>query len=447
MNKKFSVYINSKTKKFNKVVKVEGDKSISHRALLIASQCIGTSSITGILESEDVQNTIDCLKKLGVKILKKNGKFLIYGNGLASFKKPLNNTLYAGNSGTLVRLLTSLIATNPNLKVKIFGDNSLNKRDMKRIIAPLSKIGCNFYPKNKNKLPLIIEGTNLPLAQNHIESIGSAQVKSSILLAGLNTPGVTTVEEKKISRNHTENLLTAIKADIKVKKLNKGNLILIKGKKNINSFNLKIPGDQSSAAPFIFLTLLTPNSKLKIKKVNYNPTRTGFINVLKKMNANIKVINLKKQSGELVGDIIIESSILKPINCSKELVPTIIDEFPLLFSIAATIKGTSKFSGINELRHKESDRIKNMEIGLNQIGIKTKSTKSSLKIFGNSSIQIKRTLKIFPKKDHRIAMSFFCLGQVLGGKVLINNFETVNTSFPKFLTIMKKIGAKYEIQK
>tara|TARA_B100000029_G_scaffold510750_1_gene603020 strand:+ start:2376 stop:3719 length:1344 start_codon:yes stop_codon:yes gene_type:complete len=447
MPKKFSVFINSKIKKFNKTIFVENDKSISHRAMLIASQCIGISTIKGILESEDVKNTIYCLKKLGVKILKKNKKYLVYGNGLESFKKPLKNTLYAGNSGTLARLLISLLATQTNFKVKIFGDSSLNKRDMKRIIEPLSKIGCIFYPKNKNTLPLIVEGTSMPLAQKHFETIGSAQVKSAILLAALNTPGTTTVEEKIISRNHTENLLNSVSADIKIKKLKKGNLITIKGKKNLQAFNLEIPGDQSSAAPFIFLTLLTPGSSLIIKKVNYNPTRTGFIKILKKMKANITVKNIKRKSGELVGDIMVKSSRLKPINCSKKMVASAIDEFPILFSVAAITKGISKFTGIAELRHKESDRIKNMEIGLNEIGIKTKSTKDSLKIIGNPKIEIKKTLKIFSNKDHRIAMSFFCLAQLLNGKVLINNFETVNTSFSKFLVTMRKIGAKYEIQK
>ena len=447
MNKKFSVYINSKIKKFNKTITVEGDKSISHRALLIASQCIGTSSVKGILESEDVKNTIACLKKLGVKISKKNKKYIIYGNGLASFKKPSNNLLYTGNSGTLARMLIALLSTQPNLKIKVFGDSSLNKRDMKRIIEPLSKIGCNFYPTNKTTLPLIIQGTNIPLAQKHFETIGSAQVKSSILLAALNTEGITTIVEKKISRNHTENLLSKIGANIKVKKYKNENLISLKGKKNLQGFNLEIPGDQSSAAPFIFLTLLTPDSNLIIKNVNYNPTRLGFITILKKMNADIKIKNLKKKSGELVGDIVIKSSNLKPINCPKNLVPFAIDEFPLLFSIASITKGISKFSGINELRHKESDRIKDMQIGLDKIGIKTKANSDSLKIFGNPDVKVKNTLKIFSKKDHRIAMAFFCLSQILDGKVLIHNFETVNTSFSKFLVIMKKIGAKYEIKK
>ena len=282
MNKKFSVLIKNKITKFNKSILVENDKSISHRALLIASQCIGPSNLKGVLESEDVKNTIICLKKLGVKILKKNKKYIVYGNGLRSFRKPHKNLLYVGNSGTLARMLIALVATHPNLKVKVSGDNSLNKRDMKRIIEPLSKIGCNFFPKNKTTLPLTIEGTSMPLAQKHFETIGSAQVKSAILLAALNTPGTTQIETKKNSRNHTENLLTTIKADIKIKKMTKGHLISLRGQKNLFGFNLKIPGDPSSAAPFVILALLTANSKLLIKNVNCNQTRIGFIDILKK---------------------------------------------------------------------------------------------------------------------------------------------------------------------
>ena len=447
MNKKFSVLTKGKIKKFNKTILVDSDKSISHRALLIASQCIGPTTLKGILESEDVKNTIICLKKLGVKILKKNKKYIVYGNGLESFRRPHKNFLYAGNSGTLARMLIALLATHQNLKVKILGDVSLNKRDMRRVIEPLSKIGCNFYPKGKTTLPLIVEGTNMPLAQKHFENIGSAQVKSAILLAGLNTAGITSVEEKKISRNHTENLLKVINANIKIKKLKEGNLILLKGKENLHNFNLEISGDPSSAAPFIVLTLLTSGSTLLIKNVNCNPTRLGFIKILKKMNANIKIKNIKKKSGEPMGNIFIKSSVLKPINCSKKFVPSAIDEFPLLFVVASITKGVTKFSGINELRHKESDRIKSMEVGLNQIGIKTKSTINSLKIFGNPNLRINKTLKIFSKNDHRIAMSFFCLGQLLNGNIEVNNFETVNTSFSKFLTTMKKIGAKFEIKK
>ena len=447
MNQKFSVFISNRIKKFNKNIFVESDKSISHRALLIASQCIGPSFLKNVLDSEDVKNTIICLKRLGVKIVKKNKTYIVYGNGLGSFRRPNNNLLFTGNSGTLARMLTALISTQDNLKVKISGDESLNKRDMQRIIEPLSRIGCTFYPKNGTTLPIVIEGTSMPLAMKHEESIGSAQVKSAILLAALNTPGITRVEEKIISRNHTENLLTAINADIKIKKQKRSNIISIRGQKNLSGFNLEIPGDPSSAAPFIALTLLTAGSKLLIKNVNCNPTRIGFIKILKKMNANIKIKNLRIKSREPIGDIVIKYSNLKNIKCHKKIVPLAIDEFPILFVIASVVKGVSKFYGINELRYKESDRIKAMETGLNKIGIKTKSTKDSLIIFGNPDIKIKKTLKIFSKKDHRIAMAFFCLAQLVKGNVEISNFETVNTSFSKFLVIMKKIGAKYEAKK
>ena len=447
MSKKFSVLVKKKIKKFNKTILVESDKSISHRALLISSQCIGKSILSEVLESDDVKNTIACLKDLGVKIIKKNKKYIVYGNGFSSFKNIRNKKLYTGNSGTLARMLIALLATQPNLKVNIRGDSSLNKRDMSRVIVPLAKVGCNFYPKGKTTLPLTVEGTNMPLAQHHIETIGSAQVKSAILLSSLNTPGITTIEGKKISRNHTENLLTAINANIKVKSSKKKFFISLKGQKNLSAFNLEIPGDPSSAAPFIALALLTAGSKLLIKNVNCNPTRVGFIKILKKMNANIKIKNLRKKSGELIGNIFVKSSSLKSIICPKNLVPSAIDEFPLLFIIASITKGVSKFSGIGELRHKESDRIKNIEVGLKQIGIKTQSTKDSIKIFGNPKVKINKTLKIFSKNDHRIAMSFFCLGQLLDGSIKINNFETVNTSFNKFLIIMKKIGANFEIKK
>ena len=446
MNKKFSVYLNNKINKFNKTIYVEGDKSISHRSLMIASQCMGISSIKGILESEDIDNTINCLKALGVRILKKNKSYLVYGNGLGSFRKSTKKNLYCGNAGTLVRLLSGLLATS-NLKVNLTGDSSLKKRPMKRIIDPLSKIGANFFPKKKTTLPLSIEGTNMPLAQNFEEKIGSAQIKSSILLASLNTPGITSVMAAP-SRDHTENLLKYINAEIKIKKIKKKDLITLKGMRNLFNFNLEVFGDQSSCAPFIILTLLTPKSKLVIKNVNCNPTRLGFVKILKKMNAKIKIRNLKKKYGEFVGNLVCKSSPnLKPINCPKGLVPFAIDEFPLLFILSSLIKGKSKWNGIAELRTKESDRIRIMEVGLKKIGIKTKSTKDSLSITGNPNIKIKKALQIFPYKDHRIAMAFFCLKQLIDGKVLIHDFECVKTSFPKFLVTMKKIGAKYEIQK
>jgi len=448
MNKSFSVSINKKIEKFNKTLEVPSDKSLSIRALILASQCIGRSKIKNLLESEDVLNCLQALKALGVKIIKNNNIYSVFGNGLNSFKiKKKITKIYVGNSGTTARLLSGLLSTHAG-KFYLYGDKSMNKRDMSRVITPLKKIGCFFYPEKKITLPITIEGTSMPLAQKHIENKGSAQIKSSILLSALSTPGITIIEEKKISRNHTELFLKTINADIKVAKIKKGNLIALKGQKNLHAFNYTINSDPSSASFLIALTLLTPNSNLIIKNVICNPTRIGFLKILKeKMNANIKIKNLRKISGESVGNIIVKSSNLRSINCPRELVPFLIDEFCILFVIAALTKGLSKFNGIGELRHKESDRIKNMEIGLNKIGIKTKSTKDSLKIYGNPKIEMNKKLDIFSKGDHRVAMSWAVLGLLLGGNLKIHNFETVKTSFPNFINLVKNIGGKIEIKK
>ena len=448
MKKNISVIIDKKIKKFNKSIKVTPDKSLSLRALLLASQCIGISSIRNLLESEDVLNCLKALKTLGVKIEKKNNIYLVYGNGLNSFKTKKKLTkIFVGNSGTTARLLSGLLSTHSD-KFYLYGDKSMNKRDMSRVIEPLKKIGCFFYPKKKTTLPLTIEGTSMPLAQKHIEKKGSSQVKSLILLSALSTPGITSIEEKKISRNHTELFLKKINADIKVKKLKKGNLITLRGQKNLYAFNYTVSSDPSSAAFLIALTLLTPNSKLKIKNVNCNSTRIGFLKILKdKMNANIKVKNIKKVFGETVGTIVVKSSSLKSIKCPKELVPSLIDEFCILFIIAALTKGISKFTGINELRHKESDRIKNMEIIFKKIGIKTKSTYDSLEIYGNPNIKIKKEINILSNYDHRIAMSWAIFALVQEVRVKIHNFETVNTSFPNFISLIKSIGGVIEIKK
>jgi len=449
MNKKFSVLIKKQIRKYNKKIKIPADKSISLRALILASQCIGISKIKNLLESEDTINCIKVLKKLGVKIKKKNNIYLIYGNGLNSFKlKKKITKLYVGNSGTTARLLTGILSTQPG-KFYLYGDKSMNKRDMSRVIEPLKKIGAFFYPKKNKKLPLIIEGTTLPLAQTHVENIGSAQTKSSILLAALNTPGVTKIEEKKVSRDHTEIFLKNISANINIKKLKTGNLISLKGQKNINSFHYKVSSDPSSAAFFIALTLLTPKSKLIIHNVLCNPTRTGFIKILQqKMNAKIKIKNVKKISNELVGTIVVKSSSLKPITCPKKIVPSLIDELPLLFIIAALTPGISKFNEIAEATKKESNRIEEMRKILVQVGIKCKSTKSSMIIYGKKKLEnINKTITVNTKNDHRICMSSVILSLVTGIKTKINNFETVNTSFPNFVSLTRLLGGKIEIKK
>ena len=448
MKKKFSVLFKNKIKKFNKIISMPGDKSISFRALIISSQCIGISHLKGILEGDDIEKCIQCLKDLGVKILKKrSGEFFVFGNGENSFDQPKKKQLFFGNAGTL-GILLGLLATNSNINVKITGDKSLSKRNMEKFIEPLSKIGCTFKPEGKKTLPLIVRGTDFGLAQHHVLSSGSAQSKACILMAAMNLPGITTIEERNLSRNHSELILRSIGADIQINKTKKYNLITMRGQQNLKKFSLSIPGDPSSSAFFIALTLLSKGSKLKIKNINLNHFRTGFIRCLKSMNANIKIKNLKKRFGETVGDIIVKSSNLKPINFPRKEVISTIDEMPIMFIIASQIQGISMFDNIRVLRGKESDRIKKMSENLKAFGIKTYTTKNSLKIHGNPKIKKFKQIVIDPTLDHRIQMSFCILALVTGSNVLLKGCETVKTSFPNFFSLLReKIGAKYEIKK
>ena len=447
MKKKFSVSVNKKIEKFNKKIKIPGDKSCSIRAVLLASQCIGISKIKNLLESEDVLNCVNALKiSLGVKIIKKNNIYQVYGNGLNSFKvKKKITKIYVGNSGTFARLLFGLLSTCPR-KFYLYGDQSINKRDFARVIQPLEKIGAFFYPRNKKTLPLTIEGTNMPLAQKHIENRGSAQVKGLILMSALSTPGITTIEEKKISRNHTELFLKKINADIKVRRLKKRNLISLEGQKNLYGFNYTVSSDPSSAAFLIALTLLTPKSKLVIHNVLCNDTRIFFLKILKNVNANIKINNLRKISGELVGSIAVSSSKLRPIIISKDI-GKFIDELPILFVIAALTKGISKFENVGDLKNKESNRLLECKKILIQAGIKCKITKDSMVIYGKDKIINQNKLILTKTKgDHRICMSSVILSLVTGIRTKIKNFETVNTSFPGFIPLIKNLGGNIVIE-
>ena len=447
MKKKFSVSVSKKIEKFNKKIKIPGDKSCSIRAILLASQCIGLSKIKNLLESEDVLNCIDALKtSLGVKIIKKNNIYQVHGNGLNSFKvKKKITKIYVGNSGTFARLLLGLLSTHTK-KFYLYGDQSMNKRDFTRATQPLEKIGAFFYPRNKKTLPLTIEGTNMPLAQKHIENIGSAQVKGLILMSALSTPGITTIEENKISRNHTELFLKKINADIKIKRLKKGNLISLKGQKNLYGFDYTVSSDPSSAAFLIALTLLTPRSKLVIHNILCNDTRIFFLKILKNVNANIKISNLRKISGEIVGSITVYSSKLKPIIISKDI-GKFIDELPVLFVIAALTKGISKFENVGDLKNKESNRLLECKKILVQAGIKCRITKDSIVIYGKDKIENQnKSILTKTKGDHRICMSSVILSLVTGIRAKIKNFETVNTSFPGFIPLIKNLGGNIVIK-
>ncbi len=449
INKSFSLNISSKIKSYNKRISVDSDKSISIRSFLIGAVSHSISEIKNVLESDDIFSCINCLKKLGVKIDKiKTKQYRVYGNGLGSFYAKKNAVLDCGNSGTTARLLVGLLSTNPDIHVKIKGDHSLNKRNMQKLITIMNEFGTTFLPKNKTTFPLTLVSSKMPIGIEYKAGV-SAQLKSAAMLAGLNANGVTNIIEENQSRNHTENMLLQSFNIIKIKKNNKRqNHIKVYGKKYLSPLKINVGGDPSSAAFFTALTLLTPNASLEIKHVGLNPRRIGFYNLLKKHGAKIKFKNIKKINHEFVGNIHIRSSKLKAIKASSDYYVSATDEYPILFIIAALTEGISVFKGIKDLANKESNRIEEMKKILIQTGIKCKSSKNEMKIFGVSKLKnIKTTIKVPNLGDHRICMSTVILSLVTGVKSEIKNFETVRTSSPSFLETIKLLGAKFEIKK
>ena len=422
--------MDKKLPKFVGTINIPGDKSISHRALIIGSQATGIVKVSNLLESADVFSTMNALRKFGVHIIKRGKDYHVYGLVVGGLRE-YNGTINCGNSGTTARLMMGLLSTYP-ITINFIGDKSLSKRPMARVINLLKEFGANALPENKNTMPFKFLGSYVGLQNDQKLNVPSAQLKSAWCLAALNTKGISTLEERFETRDHTEIMLKYLNANIKVKKSKNKKIISIFGKTPIDAKDISVPGDISSAAFMIILALISKNSKVTIKNVLLNPTRTGILDVLKKMKAKIKIKNKKTVCGEIVGDIEAKSSNLKATTVPEKMAPRLIDEYPILFIAACFAKGTSNSKGIEELRVKESDRIKSMEDGLKPLGVKVSSTKSSVKITGTNSFKLNKKIKIDAKGDHRIAMSFYVLSQVLNKSFKIKDFNYVKTSFPSF---------------
>ena len=390
--------------------------------------------------SEDVLAALDTIKKLGIKVKIHKNYCEVFGDGINGFKYKKNITINAKNSGTLGRLILGLLIKSPQ-KIKLIGDKSLSKRDFSRVTIPLERFGAKFYYKNKNKLPLSILGSQSAKGIKYLENKGSAQCKSSVMFAALNASGTTSIKAKK-SRNHSELLFKYLKIPTKIKKTKKYDFINIKQPKRIKAFNYQIPGDISSSAFFMVLTILADNSKLVIKNVNINPSRIGVITILKKMGAKIILKNQKIYRGEKVSNIFIKSSSnLTAINCPSELNSSSIDEFLLIFLVAAKAKGISYFKDVSELNQKESPRLNWGSKILNMMGVKTELTKDSIKIYGQPNLKITKPITIKNYlKDHRIFMMCTIAALTCGGYWKIHNKDSINTSFPSLLKIVKKIN-------
>ena len=412
-------------------LKIPGDKSISHRSIILGALSNGELTISNFLTSDDCNATINAMRELGVDISINDNQVHIKGKGLFSLKKP-KHIIDAGNSGTLIRLLTGVLAVQ-DFDSMITGDDSLKKRPMGRIIKPLTSCGAKIK-SNEYKAPLSIYGSPLVNPIEYNQDVASAQVKSCLILSALHVSGQSTFYEEVQTRDHTENLLEHLSC-----KINRdSSFFSLEGKQNLIAKDIFIGSDISSAAFFIVASLIVDGSCIEMRNVNINKLRTGIVTVLKTMGADIQISDIKKVSNELLGTIKVRHSKLKCADIKGEIIPSLIDELPILFIACACASGTSKISGIEELRYKESDRIMAMENGLRAIGINVDSSKDSIEITGGKIIGG----KVNSYDDHRIAMSFVIAGLISERSLTIMDTQNISTSFPTFVTILRELGVE-----
>lgn len=427
----------NKAKSFKGEFSPPPDKSISHRAIIFSSLARGKSIIKNILRAHDPESTTNAFRALGVEITESStqnqtSSFLtINGKGLYGLKEPLD-VIDCGNSGTTIRMISGILSGNPFFSV-LSGDESLRKRPMGRIIIPLKKMGANITARDENRFPPIaIKGGKLSPIIYHTP-VASAQIKSALLLAGLYTDGETKIIEPARSRDHTERMLPAFGAQVKVDGLS----VCIKGGTELKSLEMEVPGDFSSAAFFIVGALIIKDSDITIQNVGINPTRTGLLNVLKDMGADIKVQNVRDLCGEPVADIHCKGGVeLKAIEIKGEQIPSLIDEFPIICVAAAKASGTTTIRGAEELRVKESDRIKSMTTELRKMGVDVEEFKDGLSINGK---EVLKGNSLESYGDHRIAMALSIAALVADGTTTINGVSSVNISFPGFFELLRRL--------
>ena len=414
-----------------------GDKSISHRILIITGQTIGKSKITNLLEGEDVINTLKAMRQLGSKIKKKDEKYYVFGVPPGGLFQP-KRSLDFGNSGTGIRLITGLISSN-NIKANLFGDKSLSKRPMKRVTQHLIRIGAKIKLRKGTYPPIDIKGTGNSIPLSYNITIPSAQIKSAIMLSALNTNGIVKIKEFKTTRDHTENMLKSMGYNIKVKENKSHRFIEMRNNKELKNINYNVPGDPSSAAFLITAACLKVGSKLTVKNILINKTRIGFIKTLKIMGGNIRVINKRKIHNELVADLKIEQKKnLNPIILESKDVPLQVDEIPILSIAAAFATGLTIFKGLKELTVKESNRLLLINHNLRKIGVKSEIKKYDLYIYGNQKLK-KGGAIINHQNDHRILMSFFIANLICKKNNIVLDKTCVNTSYPTFFRHISKL--------
>jgi 3-phosphoshikimate 1-carboxyvinyltransferase len=429
--------------RLNGRVKVPGDKSISHRALMFGAVALGETVITGLLEGEDVVNTAKAMAALGVRLERWNDDdtWHVHGVGLGGFQPPAQ-TIDFGNSGTGARLAMGLLATSP-ITARMSGDASLRSRPMGRIVTPLEGFGTRFDTSDGGRMPLTLHGAQHPVPIEYRLPVASAQVKSAVLLAGLNAPGATTVIEPEPTRDHTERMLAGFGADIEIGHADDGaRTITVTGHTELQAQAVEVPGDPSSAAFALVAAIISDDSEVTVENMLLNETRTGLIVTLQEMGADISISNERVSGGEPVGDVTARSSKLCGITVPAARAPSMIDEYPVLAVAAAFAEGTTRMQGLHELRVKESDRLAAVAAGLKANGVAHDTGDDWLEVTGGSNHTGGGT--VVTHLDHRIAMAFLVMGLASDEPVTVDDGNVMATSFPGFRAFMEGLGARFE---
>lgn len=419
-------------------IDLPGDKSVSHRALILAAMTVGQTRITGLLEGEDVIDTASAMRALGADVQRVgDGEWLVDGVGVGGFSEP-EDVIDCGNSGTGVRLLMGAVATT-DINVTFTGDSSLNSRPMRRVTDPLELFGATVTARKGGRLPLTITGAKDALPVHYVLPVPSAQVKSAILLAGLNAPGETVVIEAEATRDHTELMLRGFGAEISVEETDEGRKITLQGRPELRPCTIAVPRDPSSAAFPAAAALIVPGSRVVLPGISRNPTRDGFFRTLEEMGAPMEWSNNRSEGGEPVADLVISYGPLKGVEVPAGRAPSMIDEYPILAALAAYVDGTVHMPGIGEMRVKECDRIDAMARGLEANGVRIEETPTSLTVHGTGSLTGGATVE--SRLDHRIAMSFLIAALGADNPITVDDAGPIATSFPDFVPLMQRLGA------
>jgi len=421
---------------------VPGDKSISHRALILGALTVGETKISGLLEAEDVLSTAKAMRQLGAEVARvAEGEWRLWGAGVGGWHQP-HGVLDFGNSGTGSRLVMGAMATTP-VSVTFDGDASLRKRPMKRVLEPLTRFGASYEAREGGQMPLTLTGADRPICIDCEVTVASAQVKSALLLAALGAPGRTRIVQRTLTRDHTERMLKTFGAEVLVEPLDEGEQISVVGEVELRPAEIAVPRDPSSAAFPLVAALIVPGSEISIPGVLLNPRRTGLIDALLEMGADISVSNRRESGGEQVGDLLARHSNLRSIEVAPERAPSMIDEYPILAIAAANASGRTVMRGLHELRVKESDRLSAIVHGLRACGVTVDELEDGFSVDGRPGY-IPGGATVATHMDHRIAMSFLVAGFASRLSITVDDVSMVGTSFPEFESLLRSVGAEFE---